>query len=148
MTGSGTDTGAAVRRGHDDLRLSKRRTYLGDATAHWATAARARHTDFSQCLSGGRERRERNGSTLSGAAREREARRAQRAQHAPVAHSRVCCQAASLNLRPPLEPSLADRLPDQPPDEGADGRVHREKRSQLNVVLTGESCFRGPPRRT
>eukprot|EP00962_Isochrysis_galbana_P028990 scaffold9221_cov118-Isochrysis_galbana.AAC.4 len=47
------------------------------ATAHWATAARDRPTNFSQCLPGGRQRRERNGSFLSGAAREREARRAQ-----------------------------------------------------------------------
>eukprot|EP00962_Isochrysis_galbana_P028567 scaffold9044_cov120-Isochrysis_galbana.AAC.3 len=77
MTGSGTDTGAAARRGHDDLQRGHRRTHPVNTTAHWATAARTRRTDFSQCLPGGHQRRERNGSTFSGSAREREARRAQ-----------------------------------------------------------------------
>eukprot|EP00962_Isochrysis_galbana_P006000 scaffold1619_cov121-Isochrysis_galbana.AAC.13 len=39
MTGSGTDTGAAARRGHDDLQRGHRRTHPVNATAHWATAA-------------------------------------------------------------------------------------------------------------
>jgi hypothetical protein len=40
-TGVGMVTGAALRREHAALRCSDRRIYLGEVTAHWATAARA-----------------------------------------------------------------------------------------------------------
>lgn len=82
-TGSGTDTGAGARRGHDNMRRSHRQTHPGDGTAYRMTSARARHIGFS-LADASAERRARNSSTFSGAAREPEDRHA-----APAAYSRT-----------------------------------------------------------
>eukprot|EP00962_Isochrysis_galbana_P020306 scaffold5918_cov124-Isochrysis_galbana.AAC.12 len=82
MTRSGAGTGAAARRGHDDMRRGHRRIHPGDATAHWATAAHppATMTPLCACLADV-SHRARNGSTFGGAACEREARCAQHRLH-------------------------------------------------------------------
>eukprot|EP00962_Isochrysis_galbana_P014802 scaffold4238_cov105-Isochrysis_galbana.AAC.12 len=70
-----------------------------------------RHTDFSLVLSGGRLRRRRNGITLSTERCCARARGSERA--APVGAVAARSQAISPTLRSPLEPSQADRHPDQ-----------------------------------
>jgi hypothetical protein len=51
VTGSGRDTGAAARRGHDDMRRRHHRIHLGGAATHLATAAHpATPTSVCSCL--------------------------------------------------------------------------------------------------
>jgi hypothetical protein len=50
-TGSGRGTGAAARRGHDDMRRGHHRIHPGGAAAHLATAAHpATPTSVCSCL--------------------------------------------------------------------------------------------------
>eukprot|EP00962_Isochrysis_galbana_P015410 scaffold4420_cov115-Isochrysis_galbana.AAC.2 len=102
-------TGDALRRGQAVIRRSDRRTHLGRCGCTLGDRSAGRHTDFSLVLSSRRLRRRRNGITMSGAARERGALSAQ--HRSPVGSVAARSQATSPTLRPPLEPSQADRRP-------------------------------------
>ena len=126
MTGSGADTGAAARRGHDDLRRRHRQTYPGEAPAHRATAARpVTLTSVCSCLvDASAERTTAAKLTVLRAIEELGARST--GCPSPGMMPGLASDPQVAHGAQPGRPG-ADRLPDQPVGGGPDGRVHERK---------------------